>query len=374
MTIMTKKTPWGSIYTASLSKGCQQCITGEKLVVLVTTECSSHCFYCPLSYERKASSYAFANERPIKSIDDLILEASIMDARGASMTGGDPLEHHSFSQTLEFCRVLRREITRDFHIHLYTRGKELTPEILSKFAPHVDEIRFHVLNLQKDLIKVKLATQFEIDVGIEVPIIPTKGFSYYRDLINHFAAILPEKDQFYFVNLNELEISETNYRNLLAHGLKQDQNNLSSIEGSAELGEEIVKWASNSVSTPVHFCSLSTKDSIQLPNRIYRIAKNVRLSSDVIIPDGPDKGLLLRGVIQSPSTDLDYLRWTLIEELEIQEDLIHVDPRKKRLLTNAALLDELKNEIKAIFPDVKLGIVEEYPTYDNLQTTFIPLD
>ncbi|UCG89993.1 MAG: radical SAM protein [Candidatus Heimdallarchaeota archaeon] len=363
-----KKTPWGSSYTVSLSRGCQQCIAGEKLVVLVTTECSSNCFYCPLSVERKISPYSFANERPIKYIDDLTLEASIMEAKGASMTGGDPLEQHSLSQTLEYCRILRRIHSEDFHIHLYTRGKEITPKILSNLEPYINEIRFHVTNLRKDITQVKLATQFNLDVGIEVPIIPTKGFGYYCDLINHFTAILPDKDQFYFVNLNELEISETNYRNLLAHGLNCDQRNPSAIEGSAELGEKVVNWASDSSSTPVHFCSLSTKDGVQLPNRIYRIAKNVKLFSDVIIPDGPDKGLLLRGVIESSSIDLNYLRWTLIETLEIHEDLIHVDQQKKRLLTNAALLNELKNEIKAIFPEVTLGIVEEYPTYDNLQT------
>ncbi|MFX1285142.1 MAG: radical SAM protein [Promethearchaeota archaeon] len=365
---MIKKTPWGSSYTGSLSRGCQQCITGEKLVVLVTTECSSKCFYCPLSVERKISPYSFANERPIKHIDDLTLEASIMDAKGASMTGGDPLEHHSFSQTLGFCKILKQTYSESFHIHLYTRGKEITSETLSEINPYIDEIRFHVINIQKDIAQVELATQFDLDIGIEVPIIPTKGFDFYRDLINHFTAILPDKDQFYFVNLNELEISETNYRNLLAHGLNCDQDNPSAVEGSAELGKKVVKWASRSISIPIHFCSLSTKDAVQLPNRIYRIAKNVKLLSDVIIPNGPDKGLLLRGVIESPSIDLTRLRWTLIETLEIQEDLIHIDQEKNRLLTNAALLNELKHEIKAIFPDVTLGIVEEYPTYDNLQT------
>ncbi|MFX0014658.1 MAG: radical SAM protein [Promethearchaeota archaeon] len=369
-----KKTPWGSTYTFSLSRGCQQCISGEKLVVLVTTECTSSCFYCPLSLERKLSPYSFANERPIKQIDDLIQESSIMDAKGASMTGGDPLEEHSFFQTLEFCRILRKKYSDNFHIHLYTRGREITSEMLSNLNPYVDEIRFHVINLNNDYKQVKLATQFDIDVGIEVPIIPTKGFSYYCDLIGRFESIIPAKNQFYFVNLNELEMSETNYRNLLVHGLECDQGNPAAIKGSAELGKRIVNWASTSSSVPVHFCSLATKDSIQLPNRLYRIAMNVKLTSDVVISEGSDKGLLIRGMIQSPSVDLDELRQVLIEELEIPGELIHIDDQKKRILTNAAILDELKEEIRELFPDAILGITEEYPSYDNLQTTFIPLD
>jgi pyruvate formate-lyase activating enzyme-like uncharacterized protein len=368
MTINLKKTPWGSYYTFSLSRGCQQCITGEKLVVLVTTECSSKCFYCPLSLERKASRFSFANERPIRNLNDLIHEASNMEAKGASMTGGDPIEHHSFAQTLEFCKLLKQNFAENFHIHLYTRGKEITPENLSILTPYFDEIRYHVINIQKDLKQVKVALQFDLDVGIEVPVIPTQGFAYYRDLITHFQEMIPENDHFYFINLNELEISETNYRNLISRGLKADQEKPSAIKGSSDLGKKIVKWASNSASLPVHFCSLATKDTVQLPNRIYRIAKNVSLPSDVVIQDGPDKGLLIRGEIKSPSMRLNELRSTLIDEFEIPEELIYVDHHNQRLLTNAALLDEMKEEIKEFWTDVKLGIVEEYPTYDNLLT------
>ncbi|MFX0208678.1 MAG: 4Fe-4S cluster-binding domain-containing protein [Candidatus Hodarchaeota archaeon] len=373
MTNNLKKTPWGSYYSFSLSKGCQQCITGEKLVVLVSTECSSKCFYCPLSLERKASRFSFANERPIRNVNDLIVEASNMEASGASMTGGDPLEHHSYAQTLEFCKLLKQNFPENFHIHLYTRGKEITSKNLLILKPYLDEIRFHVINIQKDLEPVKLAIQFDLDVGIEVPVIPTQGFDYYRDLITNFNEIIPDNDHFHFINLNELEISETNYRDLMSRGLKADQEKPSAIKGSAELGRKIVKWASNSVSLPIHFCSLTTKDRIQLPNRIHRIAKKVSLPSDVIIQDGPDKGLLIRGEIKSPSMGLNELRRTLIDELDIPEELIYVDHQKDRLLTNAAVLDELKEEIKEILPDAKLGIIEEYPTYDELQTTFIPL-
>jgi len=369
------KTSWGSWYTKSLSKGCQQCIKGEKLVVLVTTECKSHCFYCPLSIERKESSYAFANERPIRQNSDLILEAKLMDAKGASMTGGDPLETHSISQTLEYCCALRETNPDNFHIHLYTRGKELTPRILNNISPIVDEIRFHVINLQEDLRQVKLATQYDLDVGIEIPILPSKSLDYYCKLIAEFEEILPNNDQFFFVNLNELEVSETNYRNLLDHNLKCDPKNFSAIEGSAELGRDIIAWASTNSRIPVHFCALKTKDIVQLTNRLYRIASNTKLPSDVVIPEGSDKGLLIRGVIRSHSTDLNHLRRVLIAKFQIPEELISLDRKKQRLLTNAALLSELKDKIKSMgVSDLILGIAEEYPTYDNLQTTFIPLD
>ncbi|WP_455140118.1 hypothetical protein [Candidatus Hodarchaeum mangrovi] len=372
MKLSVHNTSWGSKYTGSLSKGCKQCISGQKLVVLVSTECSSKCFYCPLSLERKASPFAFANERPITEIDDLIIEMTIMDAKGASMTGGDPLESHSFNQTLNFCKLLRSK-SKSFHIHVYTRGKELDEYKLTAIAPYISEIRFHVKNIEKDFRSIELALKAKLDVGIEVPIIPTKGIKYYQKLIKKFEKLIEGKKYFYFINFNELEVSETNYRNLLAHGLKCDPHNQAAVAESFKLGHEIVIWANSNSNVPVHFCALRTKDTVQLSNRLYRIAQSVHLPSDVIIEKGIDRGLLIRGVIESESDNLKEIKETLITEFEVPEEWVHLDSKKHRILTNAGVLEDLKDELLVYFPNLKLGIAEEYPTYDQLQTTYIPL-
>jgi len=365
-------TSWGSMYTKSLSKGCTQCISGQKLVVLVSTECSSKCFYCPLSLERKASPFAFANERPIRKIDDLIIEKTIMDAKGASMTGGDPLESHSFNQTLEFCKILFSK-SKSFHIHVYTRGKELDEDKLNTIAPYISELRFHIKNIEEDFKKIELALKTTLDIGIEVPIIPTKGIKYYQKLIKKFEKVIEGKKSFYFINFNELEVSETNYRKLLAHGLKCDPHNPSAVEESLKLGHEIVIWANSSSNVPVHFCALRTKDTVQLSNRLFRIAQSVHLPSDIIIENGIDRGLLIRGVIESEFDNLKEIKEILITEFEVPEEWVHLDTKKHRILTNAGLLEDLKDELLLSFPNLKLGIAEEYPTYDQLQTTYIPL-
>jgi len=368
-----ERTSWGSMYSLTLSKGCQQCIVGEKMVVLVSSKCSSNCFYCPLSIERKKAGTAFANERPFQETADLLSEADNMTAKGASMTGGDPLELHSFNDTLKYCKILKKRYSNDFHIHAYTRGKDLTAELLTQIVPYLDEIRFHVINPEKDFIIVGMAIKFNLDIGIEIPVIPTKGFTYYINLINEFEKLVSKSSQFHFINLNELEISETNYRKLLKHDLEPDSINLSAIKGSSDLAVKIVEWASENSKLPVHFCSLSTKDNIQLPNRLFRIAKNTMLPSDVLIEEGSDKGLLIRGIITGEDLKLDEIRNFLIHDLEIPPHLVSIDNVKNRILTNAAILEELKIEIVSQFPKVKLGLAEEYPSYDNLQTTYIPL-
>ena len=369
-----ERTSWGSIFSHELSKGCRQCIQGEKMVVLVSSRCSSNCFYCPLSIERKKAKTSFANERPFTELDELLNESEKMLARGASMTGGDPLEKHSFDETLKFCKALKKQYSNDFHIHAYTRGKELTKDLLSQIEPYLDEIRFHVIDLTKDFPPIELALKFDFDVGIEIPVIPTKGLVYYTTLINKFDILVSKSSHFHFINLNELEISETNYRKLLEHGFETDSRNLSAIKGSSELAVKIVEWASKNSTIPVHFCALSTKDNIQLPNRLYRIAKNTMLPSDVLIEEGTDKGLLIRGIITSEDHDLNEIRKFLVYELEIPDELVNIETTNKRILTNAAILEELKDEIILQFPRSKLGIVEEYPSYDHLQTTYIPLE
>ena len=71
--------------------------------------------------------------------------------------------------------------------------------------------------------------------------------------------------------------------------------------------------------------------------------------------------------------NLDEIRKFLVYDLEIPPHLVTVDNVKNRILTNAGVLEELRDEIVSQFPNAKLGIAEEYPSYDNLQTTFIPL-
>ncbi|MHA1976078.1 MAG: hypothetical protein ACW98F_09230 [Candidatus Hodarchaeales archaeon] len=369
-----EKTNWGSTFSGPLSRGCRQCISGEKLVVLVSTECSSNCFYCPLSNERKKAKTSFANERPFSNIADLLVEALQMNAKGASMTGGDPLELHSIEKTLSYCKALKEQFSNDFHIHAYTRGKDLDRGLLSRITPFLDEIRFHVINFNKDFPTVQLTTEYEIDVGIEIPVIPTKGINYYKELIHKFESNIPQKDQFYFVNLNELEISETNYRKLLSHKLKVDEINLSAVKDSSNLAIEILQWASQNITIPVHYCALTTKDNVQLPNRLFRLAMNVKLPSDVVVEEGTDRGLLIRGVIRATDYDLEEVKKFLVVENDIPANLVHIDYKNKRLLTNAAILEEISSEIISKFPKVQVGMSEEYPSYDNLQTTFIPFN
>ncbi len=71
---------------------------------------------------------------------------------------------------------------------------------------------------------------------------------------------------------------------------------------------------------------------------------------------------------------MDKIKEFLVIELDVPAELVYHQKSKKRILTNAAILKELKEELITAFPGVKLGIAEEYPTFDNLRTTYISLN
>jgi len=70
-----------------LSEGCRLCQQGAKMVLFVTGLCPKSCFYCPLSDERRGKDVIFANEKPVKSDEDLLKEAELMTLSGLGSLG-----------------------------------------------------------------------------------------------------------------------------------------------------------------------------------------------------------------------------------------------------------------------------------------------
>ena len=94
--LMKKIVNWlnGSIYTKPLSPACLMCAEGSKMVLLVTGLCPASCFYCPLSEKKFGKDKIFVDEWELINENDtekLFLEAKYIKAKGAGITGGDPL-------------------------------------------------------------------------------------------------------------------------------------------------------------------------------------------------------------------------------------------------------------------------------------------
>ena len=286
----------------TLPEGCKYCIKGEKLVLFITGECDENCFYCPISEKRKGKDEIYANEKKISNLIECVNEVGLCDSKGVGITGGNPLL--KIDRTCEYLKYLKNKFGDSFHSHLYTSPTYINEDNLKKLKDaNLDEIRIHptkYFNLKLDdnekkkyieylKNRLKLAMKYIKDVGVEIPAIPN-----YEDEIIYLAEEL-NKIGVKFLNLNELEYSETNYKNLIDKGFYPKNDYSSSIKDSEETALKVVNYFKNKPNFKmiIHYCPSSLKDSIQMKNRLINRAKNVAKPYDIIT----DEGLILRGIM-----------------------------------------------------------------------------
>ncbi len=346
-----KKLPKGSMLKGRLPDGCRYCGEGAKLVLLVTGKCSRRCFYCPLSSEKRGKDVIYADELRVKEEEDVLYEARMIDALGAGITGGDPLE--TPEKTYGYIEFLKDNLGDRFHIHLYTSVTE--PQIIKEVEESgLDEIRFHPpLRTWGKIGSTKYAKAFNsvlrgsMDLGVEIPVLPDEEKLTLK-LIHSLDEL-----EVQFVNLDELEFSETNWLRLRKRGYDTKDDISSAVLGCDGVAKSILNA---DVDMALHYCTSSFKDGIQLRNRITRRAKNVAGNWEIITPEGT----LLKGVIEA--SDLKNLKQELIDVFDIPEEMLNIDYEKSRLEVAPWVLQEIHADI-----DLPCFMVEEYPTADRLE-------
>ncbi len=339
----------GSMYTR-MCEGCKLCQQGAKMVLFITGACARDCFYCPLSEERKGKDTAYANERSIKTDADLIDEARRMSALGTGITGGEPLM--KLDLTLHYIKLLKKTFGEEHHIHLYT-GIAPSNNILTQLRDAgLDEIRFHPPiedwdNFKESHFYTALwrAKKLGMDVGVEIPCI--KRVPEIGDALAEVGG---------FLNLNELEFSDTNCEALKERGylFKDDVSNAAA--GSEETGHEIVL----SIIANTRYCSSRFKDAVQLRERLKRTAQKTARPFDEISADGT----IIYGEIVGNITDALHH----IEEMKVPRRMyISYDDR----IDIAWWILEGLNA--SLGTGVRSSIVERYPMENGLVVERIPL-
>jgi len=345
-----QKTGYYSWKSGKLAKGCQFCVKGQKLVLFVTGICPRNCFYCPISEKKWKRDVVHADEWPVKGNREIIQEAKLIRAKGAGFTGGDPLA--KIGRTVKYIRLLKKTFGKKFHIHLYTSLDLADDEKLEKlYSAGLDEIRIHpdIYN-SKLWEKMNLVCKYDWDVGVEIPAIPNAK-KQTEKLVEFF------KDKIDFLNINELEIADSEAQNLLGTFVPKDRISYG-VKGSEELAKGILKKYEGKVKN-MHYCTTKLKNKVQLGARLKRRARNVRKPFDYVTREG----LLVRGAIYSGSAKkLNTIKNYLIKKHKIPKNLIEIDRRKKRLLTTTGVIDAFKKDLKE--KGFKPAVVTEYPTWD----------
>jgi uncharacterized protein len=340
-----KEDSTGSFYNY-LSKGCQVCRQGAGLVLFVTGACGRDCFYCPLSEERRGRDVTYANERKVKSTEDILEEARLIGALGTGITGGEPLMKLDY--VLECIRALKEAFGPQHHIHLYT-GTIPRSEILRRLRSNgLDEIRIHPPDSVDpgDLERaLRVAKGLGMDAGVEIPALnPAPGM----------LQAVRKADA--FINLNELEFSCTNHEALERRGFRPKR------DGCGAAGsEEIVRKHFMDLGTKIHYCPSMFKDSVQLRERLKRRAQRVARPFDAITEDGT---LLYGEIFGDVGRIIEALKRLKIpfEAYSMKEDCVEISAR---------VLEEISKELRSI--GLITSLIERYPLEDGLVVERIPL-
>ncbi len=378
-----EKTKYYSYCIGNLAKGCVSCVRGAKVVIFITGLCSRHCYFCPTSDDKQYKDVLYANERKIEvknneqMLSEIVSEAKLQNARGAGITGGDPLQR--LDRTCKVIKHLKEIFDDKFHIHLYTPLDLVSKKTLTKlFEAGLDEIRFHP-DLDSDALwkRIELAREFSWDVGVEIPVIPDK----LKEMEN-LAMFL--KGQIDFLNLNELEVADNSQSKLLEMGFQCKDASSYAVAGSETVAKQLMEFIlqEKQIRYSVHYCSAKLKDGVQLTQRILRTGKNIKRPFEKITGEG----LLERGVIYLPDlipsfgyadklaklTDserkdllekISQLHETIKKEHTVKSSELVIDERKLRLITSPTIAKKIAKRRK----DVKCAIVLEYPTYDQIE-------
>ena len=356
--------PMASSYRGALSPACAQCREGAKMVLFVSGLCRFRCFYCPVSERRNQKDVTYANERLVASDQDVVDEARAIGASGTGITGGDPLG--VIDRTEHYVRLLKETFGPTHHIHLYTH--EPSREKLRRLAEAgLDEFRLHIPHYLWGSLTgagsayravLEEAPAWGIRRGVEIPVLPEKE-TELRRLLEALDEIGVD-----FVNLNELEFSETNEAKLHERAYELDPRNGWGVRGSRAVAERLVR--EHRLGVPVHYCSSRFKDGVQLKQRLLRRAERTaapfaRTTSD---------GTIVFGVVEARGrSDLQRVASQVARVASLAPGDYRLDFGRRRVELEATALRRVAVRLR--FPAFE---VEEYPTADALEVERTPLN
>ncbi len=356
--------PMASSHRGALSEACQQCSEGRKMVLFVTGLCRFRCFYCPVSPTRNQHDVVYANERRVEVDQDVIDEARSIGAAGTGITGGDPLG--VVDRVEHYVRLLKEAFGPSHNIHLYTHEPN-AEKLRTLAAAGLDEFRLHIPHYLWGPLAgdgrayravLEEAPSWGVRRGVEIPVLPEKE-KELRSLLRALDRIGVD-----FVNLNELEFSETNEETMRSRGYRVDAWNGWGVRGSRATAERLVREMHLSI--PVHYCSSRFKDGVQLRQRLLRRAERTAPAFAERTPDGT----VVYGVVEAPVGG-DLPRWAarVARRIGATEGSYRLDVPRRRV----ELAPEALRRVARRLPWPAFE-VEEYPTSDALEVERAPLN
>lgn len=268
-----------SISHGFLSQACVACTGGEgSRTFYFSLRCHRNCYFCFNPNQEDYAHYLDANYD--WRADFAELAASERQMTHIALTGGEPLLN--VGETLSFFHEAHR-LWPNAHLRLYTAGDMLGHETMASLvAEGLSEIRFSVKledsedDLEETYAHIGIAREFDVDVMVEMPVIPGTLPAMKR-LLSRLDAMGVRG-----INLLEFCYPHHNWQAFASRGFKVKNPPFSvyynycyagglPIEGSEEEALELLEFAiDEGMAMGVHYCSLENKhrDQILSQNRL----------------------------------------------------------------------------------------------------------
>lgn len=279
-----------SYCTGEMSVACKNCKTGEGATTFVLTlACNRDCYFCTnknqIDYDELQECY-----------NDVVAEfdefAKSQTVKSVALTGGEPL---LLPEICEEFYTHVKSFNKSIHTRLYTNGDLVTEKIMERLTPYLDEIRVGIkweedetINLEEAAKVLSLCSRFDIDVVIEMPVLPggyeemvklievaeDKGVSSINVLEYLFAWNHAED-----YSAKEYKIKNPSYKVPYAY----DYAGGLPVDGSEKEALKLIEYCMDKdLKCAVHYCSLENKLSSQIfhQNRDYKPMPYELLSCD----------------------------------------------------------------------------------------------
>jgi pyruvate formate-lyase activating enzyme-like uncharacterized protein len=159
-----------------------------------------------------------------------------------------------------------------------------------------------------------------------------------------------------FLNLNELEFSETNFAGLIDAGFLPED-----LGCAATGSEDVAKEHFLKSGIKVHYCPSRFKDAVQLRERLRRRAEHTARPFDYV----SSEGTIIHGIIEG---DLE-MALQILGDLEVPVEMY--SRRDGEIDIAASILEDISEELKR--GRCILSIIEKYPLENGLVVDRIPL-
>ncbi|MDM7911594.1 MAG: radical SAM protein, partial [Methanotrichaceae archaeon] len=189
------------------------------------------------------------------------------------------------------------------------------------------------------------AKSLGLEAGVEIPAVSSAP---------EILKAVKEADA--FLNVNELEFSETNFQEMSEMGfVPQD------LGCGAAGSEEIAREHFLQEGIKVHYCPSAFKDAVQLRERLKRRAERVARPFDVLTEDGT---IVYGSICGDTAKTLE-----MLQDLGVPEEMY--DVKDDEIDIAAQIIEEISKELKSI--DCIISLIERYPLEDGLVVERIPL-